>query len=186
MPLLLKFNHILSLSEARYASASFAEWAGFEIGKGEQALSAGKIQEMSSWLSGIKLILEIPQNVNEEIFYAFADVLKYQGVELDQDLFNKIKDSDYLKDKEIILRNPSLELMDQHGALAHITFEQRETFSFYAHRCLVQITSPTAQKLLQLTEEMFLGCSLDCTGEEVVGLKDFSAWDEVLEGAGMI
>lgn len=186
MPLLLKFNHILSLSEARYASASLAEWAGFEIGKGNNALSAGKIQEMSSWLSGIKIILEIPHAMNEETFFAYADVLNYKGAELDESLFIKLKDSEYLKGKEIILRNPSANLMDQHEALAHISFEQREEFFPYAHRCLVQVSSPTSGKLLQLTAESFLACSLNCTGEKLVGLKDFSEWDDVLVGAGMI
>lgn len=186
MPLTLKFNHVLSLSEARYASAALAEWVGFEIGTGDQAMPVGKIQEMMNWLSGVKLVLEIPSGTSLEQWNAYQEVLPFHGVEMDAEFYTQLSNTESLNDKEVIIRGVSEALLQMEGVLIHTDYEFRTAFLSEPHRVLVRLPMPSAEKLLEIMEEGFLAATFDCEGEEEVGMRDFSAWDEALEGAGIL
>ena len=51
--MLIKFNNIKDLSDARYAAAAMAEWIGFSVGE----LPIQQVQEIIGWCAGPKITL---------------------------------------------------------------------------------------------------------------------------------
>lgn len=86
----IKFNHIQDLGDARYASAVMAEWMGFAI-DGEHAISPEKIQQIISWCSGPKIILEIYNQPNLDKIQSWFDILPIDGIECNESAYSELK-----------------------------------------------------------------------------------------------
>lgn len=167
--MLLKFNNIRDLSDARYAAAAMAEWIGFSVGK-EDSLSVGKIQEIIGWCAGPKIVLEMDADSDATLLQSYLSVLPVDAIETTQqgkDIFSNIAAHlDF-----IVLGNP------QSNILTH-----NAEFSPNEH-----ITNVTQwlQKPNWVIEKNPWAISVDCVNSPDPALKSYDEMSDFFEVLGI-
>ncbi len=161
----IKFNHVQDLSDARFAASAMAEWVGFSI-DGPFAMDAATIQEIISWCSGPKLILEVGDSSVEKI-NSFLDVLPVNGIECDHARF-----------EELSLAFPDVSewiLLGQNSA-SQISHSPE----WNPHKHITQL-EPNAANAAKIQSQQPYGFSINCQKEIEVGKKDLSQWHDFFE-----
>lgn len=161
----IKFNNVQDLSDARFAASAMAEWVGFSI-SGDKALSAESIQEIISWCSGPKLILETSNESIEKI-NSFLDVLPVNGIECSPVRFQELKTA-FPDVQEWIVSGE-----DSMGQISHSA-----NWQLHAHINTITPSSEMAQLILK---ENPFGFSINCEKETEIGKKDLSIWHDFFE-----
>lgn len=169
--MLLKFNNIRDLSDARYAAAAMAEWVGFTVGQ-EDSHSAAKIQEILGWCSGPKLVLEMGKHIDIKALNAFLAVLPVSAVETDMDGYLYLKQFPGLEKMDFILNSGKYD-----GVISHSS-------EFEEGRHIVNVSNMlTSTK--EITDKNPFGISLDCQKSEYPALKNFDDFTRFFEELGI-
>lgn len=173
--MLLKFNNIRDLSDARFAAASMAEWIGFSVNK-EDSLPVAKIQEIIGWCAGPKLILELDKTCDLNVVQSMIQVLPVQGLEMSVSTWNKISDLEGIEKLDLIFTEKPAFENDKvycHGAenpgglqfIQMISEPKNVDFTFPNHP---------------------LAISLNCFPSDNPALKNYDNWMDFLEQLDMI
>ncbi len=161
----IKFNHVQDLSDARFAASAMAEWVGFSIA-GPFAMNPETIQEIISWCSGPKLILEVGDSSVEKI-NSFLDVLPVNGIECDHLRYSELQQA-FPDVSEWILLG--------HSAENHVSHSSE----WSSHNHIIQL-EPNAENAAKIMTEQPFGFSINCQKEMEVGKKDLSHWHDFFE-----
>ena len=157
--MLIKFNNIKDLSDARYAAAAMAEWIGFSVGE----LPIQQVQEIIGWCSGPKITLEVGTPETLETVQSWCTLLPVEAIECAQNDINFWKqhlsaDYQYIvqtsDDQSIALGNPNL---------------------------TINKVNPAEQSASDIKAFNLDAISLDCEKEMVVGMKNYDLWNDLLE-----
>jgi len=177
MTLKLKFNSIRSLSEARYAAAMMADFAGFRMDPAHaETLSAAKIQEIIACINGPMCTGEFPPGSFVETMMDSISVLGMEAVEAapEQDLdvpwILPFEPGIRPASPHSILHAPSVELY-----LKHKQEYPPETL------WMVNITQADPNQTEWLEFSRPYAVSIDGMGEEAPGLTDFTLWDSWMD-----
>lgn len=167
--MLIKFNNIRDLADARYAASVMAEWIGFRIG-GSEELSAAAIQEIIGWCSGPKVILELEPEVNHDKVQVLLDILPVDGLEVSaehaQSWMNHFSGSD-------------LEWIVRGAATAENCWTHR-TDNIHGSR-VINCIKPEDSAFELIQSGHVEAISLDCFPSESTGIKDFSQWNDFFD-----
>lgn len=172
--MLLKFNNIQDLSDARYAAAALAEWIGFRVG-GDSDLSAGAIQEIIGWCAGPRVVLEVLPGTPAERVAGLLDVLPVDGIECDPSGYDSLKAAFGDRIREWIVAGPGSEA-DVIGHTDGLTT---------ADRTICRI-NPATTGAGEVESASPWAISLDCYPSESTGIKDYSAWSDLMEGLNIL
>jgi hypothetical protein len=157
--MLIKFNNIKDLSDARYAAAAMAEWIGFSVGE----LPIQQVQEIIGWCAGPKITLEVSTPETLETVQSWCTLLPVETIECAQadiDFWKQNLSADYQyivqtsAIQSLVLGDPSVTINKVNPA----------------------VQSPSDIKALNLD-----AISLDCEKEMVVGMKNYDLWNDLLE-----
>ena len=157
--MLIKFNNIKDLSDARYAAAAMAEWIGFSVGE----LPIQQVQEIIGWCSGPKIPLEVGSPETLETVQSWCTLLPVEAIECAQDDMNFWKQH-LSADYQYIVQtsdNKSIALGDPHVTINKV--------------------NPTEQSASDIKALNLDAISLDCEKEMVVGMKNYDLWNDLLE-----
>jgi hypothetical protein len=167
---LIKFNNIRDLSDARYAAAMMAEWIGFTVGEAD-SLGAAKIQEIIGWCAGPKLILELADSVVPSTLESYMDVLPVDGLELSEDLFNRLQTSAFPAEFIYIFRN---------AENAQTTGFTHSEVATGASNHILRI-KPSAAMAGDIQNHQPFAISLDCYTAENPALKNYDSWNDFFD-----
>lgn len=162
----IKFNHVQDLSDARFAASAMAEWIGFAI-VGPHAMNADAIQEIISWCSGPKLILEVGDASIDKI-NSFLDVLPVNGIECDADRIAEFNNALPDVSEWIVLGDAPSGSHPSHSA------------QWQPNKHITEITLSAANVARILGNKPY-GFSLNCEKETEIGKKDLSQWYDFFE-----
>lgn len=162
----IKFNHVQDLSDARFAASAMAEWIGFAI-VGPHAMNADAIQEIISWCSGPKLILEVGDASIDKI-NSFLDVLPVNGIECDADRIAELNNALPDVSEWIVLGDASSGSHPSHST------------QWQPNKHITEITLSAANVARILGNKPY-GFSLNCEKETEIGKKDLSQWYDFFE-----
>ncbi|GDX49981.1 hypothetical protein LBMAG26_08400 [Bacteroidota bacterium] len=157
--MLIKFNHIKDLSDARYAAAAMAEWIGFSVGE----LPIQQVQEIVGWCAGPKITLEVGNTDTLESVQSWCNLLPVEAIECPQEDVDFWKQH-LLADYQYILNtsdNQSIALGDP-----NITINK---------------VHPSEQSASEIKALNPVAISLDCEKDMVVGMKNYDLWNDLLE-----
>lgn len=157
--MLLKFNHIKDLSDARYASAAMAEWIGFSVGE----LPIQQVQEIVGWCAGPKITLEVGEINTLETVQSWCTLLPVEAIECaerDVQFWQKNLSSNY---QYIVTHTPTL------------------STALGESKVSIHKINPAEQNASEIKELNLDAISLDCEKELVVGMKNYDLWNELLE-----
>jgi hypothetical protein len=161
----IKFNHVQDLSDARFAASAMAEWIGFSI-VGPHAMNADAIQEIISWCSGPKLILEVGDASIDKI-NSFLDVLPVNGIECNADRITELNNALPDVAEWIVLGD---------GPSSHPTHSAQ----WHPQNHITEINLSAANVARILGNKPY-GFSLNCEKETEIGKKDLSLWHDFFE-----
>lgn len=162
----IKFNHVQDLSDARFAASAMAEWIGFAI-VGPHAMNADAIQEIISWCSGPKLILEVGDASIDKI-NSFLDVLPVNGIECDADRIAELNNALPDVSEWIVLGDAPSGSHPSHST------------QWQPNNHITEITLSAANVARILGNKPY-GFSLNCEKETEIGKKDLSQWYDFFE-----
>lgn len=162
----IKFNHVQDLSDARFAASAMAEWIGFAI-VGPHAMNADAIQEIISWCSGPKLILEVGDASIDKI-NSFLDVLPVNGIECDADRIAELNKALPDVSEWIVLGDAPSGSHPSHST------------QWQPNKHITEITLSAANVARILGNKPY-GFSLNCEKETEIGKKDLSQWYDFFE-----
>lgn len=162
----IKFNHVQDLSDARFAASAMAEWIGFAI-VGPHAMNADAIQEIISWCSGPKLILEVGDASIDKI-NSFLDVLPVNGIECDADRIAELNKALPDVSEWIVLGDAPSGSYPSHST------------QWQPNKHITEITLSAANVARILGNKPY-GFSLNCEKETEIGKKDLSQWYDFFE-----
>jgi hypothetical protein len=157
--MIIKFNNIKDLSDARYAAAAMAEWIGFSVGE----LPIQQVQEIIGWCSGPKITLEVGAPETLETVQSWCTLLPVEAIECAESDINFWKqhlsaDYQYIVQtsgsQSIALGNPNV---------------------------TINKVNPTEQSASDIKALNLDAISLDCEKEMVVGMKNYDLWNDLLE-----
>ena len=157
--MLIKFNHIKDLSDARYASAAMAEWIGFSVGE----LPIQQVQEIVGWCAGPKITLEVGNTDTLETVQSWCTLLPVEAIECAQDDVNFWKQHLSAEYQYIV----------QTSAIQSIALGDSNL--------TINKVSPAVQSPSDIKALNFEAISLDCEKEMVVGMKNYDLWNDLLE-----
>lgn len=172
--MLLKFNNIQDLSDARYAAAALAEWIGFRVG-GDSDLSAGAIQEIIGWCAGPRVVLEVLPGTPAERVAGLLDVLPVDGIECSPSGYDSLKAAFGDRIREWIITGEAA----QEGVISHVDNLSAADQTI----CRINPANITAG---EIESAMPWAISLDCYPSASTGIKDFSAWNDLMEGLNIL
>lgn len=172
--MLLKFNNIRDLSDARYAAAMMAEWIGFEVG-GAQDLSPAEIQEIAAWCAGPKLVLEVQPGTDTALVSSLVDVLKADAIECEAADQPALGDALQGRIQEWIVRG--------NGGPATCWHHSAELLDGQKTICRIQTGAVTAA---DIEASGATAISLDCFPAASTGIKDFGDWNDLFEELGLL
>ena len=157
--MLIKFNHIKDLSDARYASAAMAEWIGFSVGE----LPIQQVQEIVGWCAGPKITLEVGNTDTLETVQSWCTLLPVEAIECPQE------DVDFWKQHLLA----EYQYIVQTSAIQSIALGDSNL--------TINKVSPAVQSPSDIKALNFEAISLDCEKEMVVGMKNYDLWNDLLE-----
>ena len=173
--MLLKFNNIRDLSDARYASAAMAEWIGFSVGYPD-SLPVGQIQEIVSWCAGPKLILELAPDFNLGFLSDYLSMLPVDGLEFGPELQKDIKVLNLVQNLEFIYKGNATQ--GGEGFISHS--DAMVSKDGHIANVLPGTISPDA-----LLKADPWAISLDCHPADNSALKNYDNWTSFLESIGV-
>lgn len=157
--MLIKFNNIKDLSDARYAAAAMAEWIGFSVGE----LPIQQVQEIIGWCAGPKITLEVSTPETLETVQSWCTLLPVEAIECAQNEYNFWKQNLSAEYQFIVQTsaNQSIAMGDPHVTISKV--------------------DPAVQSASNIKALHFEAISLDCEKEMVVGMKNYDLWNDLLE-----
>lgn len=157
--MLIKFNNIKDLSDARYAAAAMAEWIGFSVGE----LPIQQVQEIIGWCTGPKITLEVSTPETLETVQSWCTLLPVEAIECAQNDYNFWKQNLSAEYQFIVQTsaNESIAMGDPHVTISKV--------------------DPAVQSASNIKALHFEAISLDCEKEMVVGMKNYDLWNDLLE-----
>ncbi len=159
--MIIKFNKIQDLGDARYAASCMAEYIGFSM-QGESAFPVSAIQEIIGWCAGPKVILEVSHAEISEI-ESWINIIPVDGIECSKDRVNELKD--HFNDIQhwlISNDDKSLSILNQDSIN------------------LVPII-PSLGSAKDIDTSQVKGINIDCIREIETGRKDYSDWNDFFE-----
>lgn len=173
----LKFNRIQDLSDARYASAMMARWVGFEM-LGPNALPIAGIQEITGWINGPELILELntDEEISENRLLSWMDVLPVKGIECNANFYRQFAGKEEFEGLTWLITDDKLQtLASEDKVFTHSS--EKATALPQKHILKLASTSGYNRELL----ENYAGLSLDCEYFENPALKNYEHWNSFFE-----
>ncbi len=159
--MIIKFNKIQDLGDARYAASCMAEYIGFSM-QGESALPVSAIQEIIGWCAGPKVILEVSNAEISEI-ESWINIIPVDGIECSEDRVNKLKDQfNDIQHWIISNEDKSLSILNQDSI------------------SLVPV-APSLETAKDMNTSQIKGINIDCIREIETGRKDYSKWNDFFE-----
>lgn len=157
--MLIKFNNIKDLSDARYAAAAMAEWIGFSVGE----LPIQQVQEIIGWCTGPKITLEVSTPETLETVQSWCTLLPVEAIECAQNDYNFWKQNLSAEYQFIVQTsaNESIAMGDPHVTISKV--------------------DPAVQSASNIKALHLEAISLDCEKEMVVGMKNYDLWNDLLE-----
>ena len=157
--MLIKFNNIKDLSDARYAAAAMAEWIGFSVGE----LPIQQVQEIIGWCAGPKITLEVSTPETLETVQSWCTLLPVEAIECPQNDYNFWKQNLSAEYQFIVhtSANESIAMGDPHVTISKV--------------------DPAVQSASNIKALHLEAISLDCEKEMVVGMKNYDLWNDLLE-----
>lgn len=171
--MLLKFNNIRDLSDARYAAAAMAEWIGFTVGQ-QDSLNPAAIKEIVSWCAGPKLILEIADTTDINTILNYCSFLPVDGVEIKSEIYSKWSQNSLPKNLQIILKGTL-----QGNGKDDFWYTTNALTAKENHICLV---NPELINLEEIALVKPKAVSLNCFDEEDGMFKNYDVWSDFIEG----
>lgn len=173
----LKFNRIQDLSDARYASAMMARWVGFEM-LGSTALPVASIQEITGWINGPELILEInsDEEISENRLLSWMDVLPVKGIECPANLYRQFAGKEEFEGLTWLITDGNIQ-----------TLATEDKVFTHSHTELVDLAQKHILKLdstIRFNRELleqYAGISLNCEYFENPALKNYESWNSFFE-----
>ena len=159
--MIIKFNKIQDLGDARYAASCMAEYIGFSM-HGEEALNVGSIQEIIGWCAGPKVILEVSQSEITTI-ESWINTLPIDGIQC------SIERLDELRNHFADVQHWLIEENDQ--SLTVLNEESRK---------LIPV-KPSLESAQNMDKTKVQGINIDCARELETGRKDYSDWNDFFE-----
>jgi len=167
--MLLKFNNIRDLADARYAAAMMAEWIGFQVG-GDEDLSATAIQEIIGWCAGPSVILEVLPGTSSERITGLLDVLPIDGLEAGQGDFEKLRAVFSERNLKWILKS------DDDAGVGYY-----HTNSLVSEKNAICHVYPGLTSVQDIKDTEPSAISLDCFPSQSAGIKDFTVWNDFFD-----
>lgn len=184
---LVKAGNITNLTDARYCAGMGVEIIGFPVGKSNPfTLETSKIKEITGWVSGVKIALELlDSSVDEEFIIGLIQDLKPDYIQVSYHLKNDLKKM--TKIPLLLLTTTSEALsIDKNDILIYTGIIQND-FKNLENLCLKykvilsgkQIKVDSVQKIL--TNIKPYGIELKGGTEISPGLRSFEELSEILE-----
>lgn len=171
--MLLKFNNIRDLSDARYAAAAMADWIGFGVGKPD-SLSAAAIQQIVGWCAGPALILEIGRGIGSEVVASMLKVLPADGLEVEAEDYERLNRELNLNGLQWLVKGNEA----KDGSIGHGTDLK------YVEKLMVCVNPEQVQASVVMAAEPW-AISVDCVPGNDGALKDFDHWNRFFEELGI-
>ena len=187
----VKINAVNNLSDARYCAGMGVEMMGFSISENhERFLSTDKINGISGWISGIKIIAESYLGEDPKTVIAAADKISAQALEIDASFYNL----SVFENRNLICRTDLNDLKKvknniPSNAVLHLKLTKSDVKELVeiAKICSERETLLNVSELglneieILLKETKPFGISLDGGNELSPGLRDFEDLANVLE-----
>lgn len=170
--MLLKFNNIRDLSDARYASAAMAEWIGFTVGEPD-SLNPAAIKEIVSWCAGPKLILELADSVDLNTVLNYCSILPVDGIEISSQIFQKYPENSLPENLQIILKG---EMQSTTGK--DFWYASNKIVANENHICLVNPEVDNRDEIALINPDAI---SINCYERENTMYKNYDNWTDFLE-----
>ncbi len=187
----VKINGVNNLSDARYCAGMGVEMMGFSVSENhERYLPVEKINGISGWISGIKIIAESYLGENPKTIIEKAESISAQAIEIEAGFYSL----DMFSGKNLICRldiNEMSKVLPKIPADAVLHLKVKKTdikeLVEIAKLCAQRETILNVSELdlneieLILKETKVYGLSLDGGNELSPGLRDFEDICHVLE-----
>jgi len=159
--MIIKFNKIQDLGDARYAASCMAEYIGFSM-LGEEALPVGSIQEIIGWCAGPKVILEVSDS---EIYTidSWVNTLPIDGIECSIERLEELRNQFPDIQLWIIKENDDSRTLLNNNSTKLVTIR------------------PSIESARNMNISAIQGISIDCVREVETGRKDYSDWNDFFE-----
>lgn len=157
--MLIKFNNIKDLSDARYAAAAMAEWIGFTVGE----LPIQQVQEIIGWCAGPKITLEVSNPETLETVQSWCTLLPVEAIECAQNDYNFWKQN----------------LSAEYQFIVQTSANQ--SIAMGDPQVTINKVNPAVQSAYNIKALHLEAISLDCEKEMVVGMKNYDLWNDLLE-----
>lgn len=157
--MLIKFNNIKDLSDARYAAAAMAEWIGFSVGE----LPIQQVQEIVGWCAGPKITLEVSTHETLETVQSWCTLLPVEAIECAQNDLNFWKQN-LSADYQYIVQTSAI-----------------QSIALGDPNVTINKVNPNEQSASDIKALNLEAISLDCEKEMVVGMKNYDLWNDLLE-----
>lgn len=159
--MIIKFNKIQDLGDARYAASCMAEFIGFSM-QGKEALSVGSIQEIIGWCAGPKVILEVSDSEITTI-ESWINTLPIDGIECSIERIDELRTHFADIQHWFIIEN---------NQYRKILNEESTT--------LIPVM-PSLESAQNMDISNVKGINIDCVREVETGKKDYSDWNDFFE-----
>ena len=168
----IKFGAISNLSDARYAAAAGCEWIGFCLDDTNQNyINPISIKEILGWVSGIKSVAEIGSLTPDDIFDTL-NILKINTVQCNAEVNNSWKEAGF---QTIAIGLSSLS-SDWHMISLSDTAKELNMDS-----CIVDISTLEIDTVKHLLDLGFTNFNINGQHEAIVGMRDFSDIEAIME-----